>query len=276
MDDSLADVLVVAQVAARKAGNLLLEWSKRLTAEEVRSKSVSRDLVTEADLASEAILISALKEVFPEDGFLAEETGSENLEAPHVWYVDPLDGTNNFVHGLPMYAVSLARVTNGVPDVAVVFIPRLQEMFTATKGGGSFLNDRRIEVSGTTELLEAMLATGFPYRRHKLLENNLENFQRLFLQQRGVRRMGSAACDLAYVACGRLDAYWELHLSPYDVAAGGLLVSEAGGTVDTIFSGGSWLHGKNILAAPPDLLGKLRDVLQDGRDSSYPPLGEHA
>ncbi len=276
MDASLVDVLLVAQAAARKAGDLLLECSGRLTPDEIRSKSASRDLVTEADLGSEAILLSLLKEAFPEDGFLAEETGSENLDADHVWYVDPLDGTNNFVHGLPMYAVSLARVTRGEPDVAVVFVPRLQEMFTATKSGGAFLNQQSLQVSETDQLAQALLATGFPYRRHKLLENNLENFQRLFLQQRGIRRMGSAACDLAYVACGRLDAFWELHLSPYDVAAGGLLVSEAGGEVGTVFPGGSWLHGKNILAGPPILLGELRAVLQEGRDSSYPPLGEHA
>jgi myo-inositol-1(or 4)-monophosphatase len=271
---NLEEIAGIAERIARDAGALLMRHFEQLDATEIRSKSADRDLVTAADLASEELIVQALREAFPRDGFHAEESGVENAEAEHVWYVDPLDGTVNFVHALPMFAVSIARVTAGKPDVAIVFLPRLDECFRATLGGGATRNGSPIRVSASTQLLDSVLSTGFPYRRQFLLDNNLENFNRLFLKQRGVRRMGSAASDLAYVACGRLDAFWELHLGPYDVAAGGLLVAEAGGVVDTVVAGGDWIHGCNIVAGPPALVGELRAVLLQGRDSSYPPLGE--
>jgi myo-inositol-1(or 4)-monophosphatase len=271
---NLAEVAGTAERIAREAGAILMRHFEQLDAAEIHSKSAARDLVTAADLASEKWIVQALREAFPDDGFHAEESGLENVDAEHVWYIDPLDGTVNFVHSLPMFAVSIARVTAGQPDIAVVYLPRLDECFRATLGGGATRNDKAIQVSRSTQLLDSVLSTGFPYRRQFLLDNNLENFNRLFLKQRGVRRMGSAASDLAYVACGRLDAFWELHLGPYDVAAGGLLVAEAGGEVDTIVSGGDWIHGRNIVAGPPALLRELRSVLLEGRDSSYPPLGE--
>jgi myo-inositol-1(or 4)-monophosphatase len=271
---NLAEVAGIAERIAREAGAILMRHFEQLDTAEIHSKSAARDLVTAADLASEQWIVQALREAFPEDGFHAEESGVENADAKHVWYVDPLDGTVNFVHTLPMFAVSIARVTAGRPDVAVVFLPRLDECFLATLGGGATRNHKPIQVSKSSRLMESVLATGFPYRRQFLLDNNLENFNRLFLNQRGVRRMGSAASDLAYVACGRLDAFWELHLGPYDVAAGGLLVSEAGGEVDTIVAGGDWIHGRNIVAGPSALIQELRSVLLERRDSSYPPLGE--
>jgi myo-inositol-1(or 4)-monophosphatase len=270
----MSKVFDVAVEVTQQAGDELLRWWDRLEKKDVSSKSASRDLVTAADLAAEKLIFKRLQEAFPEDGFLGEETGAQDLEAEHVWVVDPLDGTNNFVHRLPMFAVSIARVSRGVPSVGVVYLPRLQETFSAERGQGATLNGKAIQVSSTTQLADAMLATGFPYRRHLLVDNNLENFNRLFLQQRGVRRMGSAACDLAYVACGRLDAYWELHLSAYDVAAGGLLVREAGGVVDTIVPGGDWISGANILAGPPKLVECLRAELRKGRGDDYPPLGD--
>jgi len=167
-------------------------------------------------------------------------------------------------------------VVAGRPEVAVVHLPRLGETFVAVRGGGATLDGRPLRVSATSAPREALLATGFPYRRHFLRENNLENFNRLFLHQRGVRRMGSAASDLAYVAAGRLDAFWELHLAPWDVAAGALLVTEAGGTVDTIVPGGDWLHGRNLIAGPPALVAALRALLRAGRGDDYPDLGENA
>jgi len=191
-----------------------------------------------------------------------------------LWVVDPLDGTVNFVQGLPCFAVSIALLVDGRPELAVVHLPRLEECFRAARGRGAACNGRSIRVSSTTRLADAVLATGFPYRRHLLLDNNLENFERLFLRQRGVRRMGSAASDLAYVAAGRLDAFWELHLSPWDVAAGGLLVEEAGGRVDTIVPGGDWIFERNLLAGPAALCEELRAVLRAGRGPDYPPLGE--
>lgn len=268
--------LGVIEKLARGAGEILLDWSGRLAGDQVGSKSAARDLVTAADLASEAYLLEHLKAAFPDDGFLAEESSEERLPEgfEHVWCIDPLDGTVNFVHQLPMYAVSIARLHDGKPDLAVVHLPRLQETFTARRGGGAFLNGQPIGVSTSTEPLQSLFATGFPYRRHLLADNNLENFQRMFLHQRGVRRMGSAAIDLAYVAAGRLDAFWELHLSPWDAAGGALLVEEAGGVVDTFRPGGDWLFGRNLLAGPEALVEATRALLLEGRGPDYPDLGD--
>ncbi len=272
--DGLRAAAAVAEEAARRAGAALLDWSERLRAEDIGRKSADCDLVTQADLASERIILDALRASFPEDGFLAEESGADGHRRRSVWYVDPLDGTVNFVHRLPIYAVSIARVTDGEPDVAVVHLPMLRETFVATRGGGCTVNGAPARVSATSAPDEALLATGFPYRRRVLRDNNLENFNRLFLRQRGIRRMGAAAADLAFVAAGRLDAFWELHLSPWDVAAGGLLVREAGGVTDTIVPGGDCLHGKNLIAGPPALVAALRALLLAGRDARYPDLGE--
>lgn len=266
--------LRTVETIARAAGAELMRHFDGLDAEAIHSKSAARDLVTAADLASERVVLDGLREAFPDDGFLAEESGGESTDAEHVWCIDPLDGTTNFVHRLPMFGISIARLTHGVPDLGVVFLPRMFESFTAARGQGAFLNGEPIQVSATQNLMQALLATGFPYRRQYLLDNNLENFSRLFLKQRGVRRMGAAAADLAYVACGRLDAFWELHLQPYDVAAGGLLVQEAGGVCDTIRPGGDWVFGRNVVAGPELLVERVREVLLEGRDGDYPPLGE--
>lgn len=266
----------VAEDLARGAGRILLDWRRRLTAADVGHKTADCDLVTKADLASEAFVLAGLRAAFPRDGILAEESGAAAGSAAQTWYLDPLDGTVNFVHMLPVFAVSLARVTAGRPDVAVVHLPVLDECFVAVRGGGCTLNGAPARVSATREPLQALLATGFPYRRHVLKDNNLENFNRLFLHQRGIRRMGSAAADLAYVAAGRLDAFWELHLSPWDVAAGGLLVEEAGGITDTLVPGGDWLHDRNLIAGPAPLVEELRRHLLAGRGADYPDLGDRA
>ncbi|MCP4094082.1 MAG: inositol monophosphatase [Planctomycetes bacterium] len=260
---------------AEKAGELLLDWSGRLARSDVGSKSAARDLVTAADLASEEFILNSLSEAFPGDSFMAEESATETQASQGtVWCVDPLDGTVNFVHGLPMYAVSIARLVDGVANLAVVHLPRLGETFYARRGGGAWLGSRQISVSNASEPVKSLLATGFPYRRHLLADNNLENFQRMFLNQQGIRRMGAAATDLAYVAAGRLDGFWELHLSPWDVAAGALLVQEAGGVVDTIVPGGDFLFGGNLIAGPPQLVEGMRTLLLEGRSANYPDLGD--
>lgn len=266
--------LAAAVALAEGAGALLMERFGRLAADEVGSKSDRRDLVTAADLASERFLLDGLREAFPDDDVLAEESGVHDRGAAARWYVDPLDGTVNFVHGLPMFAVSLARVRDGRPELAVVHLPRLGETFRAAAGGGAWLGGRRLAVSASAEPRESIFATGFPYRRDELADNNLENFDRMFLHQRGVRRMGSAAVDLAYVAAGRIDAFWELHLSPWDVAGGALLVQEAGGVVDTLVPGGDWLHGRNLIAGPAELVARTRALLLAGRGADYPDLGD--
>jgi len=251
--------LAVAEAAAREAGALLLEHFGRIERSAVRTKSAARDLVTEADVLSERLIVARLRAAFPGDAIESEEEVRDAADPGRPrWFVDPLDGTVNFVHGLPAFAVSLALYVDRRPEAAVVHVPRLAETFTAERGKGARLDGRPIRVSETGSLGEAILATGFPYRRNELANNNLENFNRFFLDVRGMRRMGSAAVDLAYVAAGRIDGFWELHLSPHDVAAGALLVREAGGTVKDADGGEDWLRGGHIVAANPRLFETIR------------------
>jgi myo-inositol-1(or 4)-monophosphatase len=248
----------VALEAAHVAGELLLASLERLDPERIARKSSARDLVTEADLASENILVERLRAAFPAHAIEAEEKVRDAESGGPRWFLDPLDGTVNFVHGLPCFAVSLGLFVEGVPEVAVVHAPRLAETFHAVRGGGAFLGARRLAVSGTASLAEAVFATGFPYRRADPRTNNVEHFARLVLEVRDLRRFGSAALDLAYVAAGRLDGYWELGLAPHDVAAGALLVREAGGLVSDLAGGEDWLRGGHIVAAGPGLHAALR------------------
>ncbi len=262
--------LEVAGAAAREAGALLLEHLGRLDPTEIGRKSSARDLVTAADLASERLIVQRLREAFPGYAIESEEEVRDPEDERPRWLVDPLDGTVNFVHRLPLFCVSLGLWSGGGGEVAVVHAPALGETFQATRGGGAFFSGgpgaeaRPMAVSDTTELSQAILGTGFPYRRHELVPNNLENFNRFFLLAQGQRRMGSAALDLAYVADGRLDGFWELYLSPHDVAAGGLLVSEAGGMVTDAEGGDDWLRCGHIVAAPPALHEALRGRIEYG------------
>jgi myo-inositol-1(or 4)-monophosphatase len=257
-------LLAEAIAAAHEAGELLTSYAGRLSADEIRSKSSARDLVTEADVESERLLVSALRKATPDFQIEAEEEVRDAMTTEDLprWFLDPLDGTVNFVHGLPMYAVSMGLLVGGVPQLAVVHLPRLGETFSAILGGGTHLNGAPVQVRDTRSLGDAVLATGFPYRRGELQHSNLENFSSFFYDVRGMRRMGSAAIDLAYVAAGRLDGYWELHLSPHDVAAGALLVREAGGVVTDAQGGEDWLRGGHIVAAGPGLYGAIRERIQ--------------
>lgn len=253
--------LAVATEAAREAGELLLERFGRV--QRFGRKTSARDLVTEADLESERLVVGRLRAALPGHAIEAEEEVRDaGGDVGPRWFVDPLDGTVNFVHGLPFFAVSLGLFVDGRPEVALVHAPRLGETFGAVLGAGARLNGEPIHVSATSELGEAVLATGFPYRRNELANSNLENFGRVFYDIRGIRRAGSAALDLAYTACGRLDGYWELHLAPHDVAAGALLVREAGGVVTDLHGGEDWLRGGHIVAAGPALHPELRSRLR--------------
>ena len=254
----------VALEAARAAGTSLLSTLGKLDPARLGAKSAARDLVTEADVASERILVEALRRAFPAHAIEAEEEVKDKDDGRPRWFLDPLDGTVNYVHRLPFFAVSIGLLVEGVPEVAVVHAPALCETFHALRGGGAFLGSERLAVRPTRVLGDALLATGFPYRRAELRPNNLENFSALFLECRDLRRFGSAALDLAYVAAGRLDAYWELWLAPHDVAAGALLVREAGGLVTDLDGGEHWLRGGHILAAGPGLHGVLRPRLVHG------------
>lgn len=257
--EGLDAILREAEAAARAAGEILLAQFGRIDRAEVTSKSVARDLVTKADVAAERELVARLRRAFPGHAIEAEEEVSDARDDSRPrWFLDPLDGTVNFVHGIPVFSVSMGLYVGTEPLVAVVHAPKLGETFTARRGGGAHVDGRVMRVSDCERLADAVLATGFPYRRNELPNNNVANFDALILAIRGIRRMGSAAVDLAYVAAGRFDGYWELHLSPHDVAAGALLVREAGGFVRDVAGGEDWLRGKNVVAAGKGIFEELR------------------
>lgn len=220
---------------------------------QVRHKGVM-DLVTDSDQAAEDYLVAEIRRHFPAHTIVSEEAGELRGVDGHCWYIDPLDGTTNFSHNFPLFAVSLAYARHGEVELGVVYDPLRRECFSVRRGRGAWLNGRRMRVSNTPDLLHSLLATGFPYDRLTSAENNLDHFAHLSLRTQGVRRLGSAALDLAYVACGRLDGFWELKLKPWDIAAGGLMVQEAGGIMTTLGGDPNPLQPPySVLAANPHL-----------------------
>jgi myo-inositol-1(or 4)-monophosphatase len=210
---------------AHEAGSLLQHYFERRVRFELKG---AFDLVTEADRASEKLIVDRLKALYPAHSIVAEEGGGHESPSEYRWYVDPLDGTTNFAHSYPVYNVTLGLEKAGELIAGVIFDPTRKELFSCEKGGGAFLNGRRIHVSEAAKLDESLFSTGFPSRRRHL-DVNIHFYHQLAMASHGVRRGGAAAIDLAYVACGRLDGYWEFGLSPWDMAAGILLVEEAGG-----------------------------------------------
>lgn len=227
---SLDHFLDIATEAALAAGAVLQKYWGNL--ETVQEKGRPGDLLTEADAAAEAVVLEILGRHFPEHQILAEESGQQgNQTSPYLWAIDPLDGTTNYAHQYPFFATSIGLLVEGVPQVGVIFDPFRQELFRAAKGLGATRNRQPIRVSATMTLANSLLVTGFAYDRRETLDNNYAEFCHLTHLTQGVRRAGAASLDLAYVACGRLDGYWERGLSPWDIAAGVVLVEEAGGTV---------------------------------------------
>lgn len=230
---------------------------------QVRHKSKA-DLVTEADTAIEAFLIDKIHTNFPNHSIKAEESGQHDGDQEHEWFIDPIDGTLNYAHGLPQYAISVAYACKGELKLGVIADPPMQEFFYAEAGKGSWLNGKPIHVSETQELIDSMLITGFRYHLLDTPRSNINNFIRLSHEVQSVRRLGSAALDLAYVACGRVEGFWEIDLSPWDVAAGILLIREAGGIVSTLHGEGHLLKGSvDILAANPVIFPKLQAILNE-------------
>ncbi len=248
-----------AEATAREAGVVLMQHHRSVPQGEVRLKGV-RDPVTDADLASERLIVSRLRERYPETAIFAEEETRETA-AGLTWYVDPLDGTVNFSQSHPFFAVSIALYHDARPLVGVVHAPALDETFTAEAGGGTRFNGAPAAVSDKRALIDAVLATGFAYGRQDYDDDNVARFADMVLRVRGLRRAGSAALDLAYTAVGRLDGYWEPHLNSFDVAAGALLVREAGGVVTDLDGGDTWLDGRSILAAGPGLHAVMQATL---------------
>jgi len=229
-------MLTFAIELARRAGALLRDAAGR--PREVHFKSRA-DLVTDVDLASEQMLVAALREQYPDHAILAEEGSGHDARTRWTWLVDPLDGTTNYAHGYPVFSVTLALLDRGELELGVVYDPLRDECFSAQRGGGAWLNGRRIRVSPIGEVRGALLSTGFPYHRFSSGDTNLPQFNTLIMRCQGIVRSGSAAIDLAYVAAGRSDGHWELGLRPWDSAAGALLVREAGGQV-TNWTGGRY------------------------------------
>jgi myo-inositol-1(or 4)-monophosphatase len=244
---SLEGFLEIATEAALSAGAILQSYWGNL--ESVQEKGRPGDLVTEADAAAEATVITILKRHFPDHQILAEESGHQgNAISRFLWAIDPLDGTTNYAHQYPFSATSIALLIDGVPQVGVIFDPFHQELFRAAKGLGATLNRKPIQVSKTNTLVQSLLVTGFAYDRRETPDNNYAEFCHLTHLTQGVRRGGSASIDLAYVACGRLDGYWERGLSPWDIAAGIVLVQEAGGQVSAYDQSPIDLSSGRILA----------------------------
>ncbi len=232
---------------------------------QVRHKSKA-DLVTEADTAIEAFLIEKINTYFPGHSINAEETGQHDGDQEHEWFIDPIDGTLNYAHGLPQYAISVAYACKGEIKIGVIANPPMDEYFYAEAGKGSWLNGKPIRVSETQELIDSMLITGFRYHLLDTPRSNINNFIRLSREVQTVRRLGSAALDLVYVACGRVEGFWEIALNPWDVAAGILLIREAGGMVSTLYGEGHLLKGSvDILAANPAIFPKLKTILNEER-----------
>src|SRR5689334_10317116 len=236
--------LETAVDVAREAGSLLANYFERRVAFELKGDF---DLVTEADRASERLVIERLRSHFPQHSILAEEGGGHESPSEYRWYVDPLDGTTNFAHSFPMFNVTLALEHAGDLVAGVIYDPVRQEMFAAERGAGAYLNNRRIRVSQCRRLEDSLASTGFPSRKRHL-NINIHFYHQMAMASHGVRRTGSAAIDLAYVACGRLDAFWEFGLKPWDMAAGTLIVREAGGTITNMRG------GPHSVTTSPDLL----------------------
>ena len=272
---NLHPMLNVAVKAARAAGAIINRAALDVESVRVSQKQVN-DFVTEVDHASEQAIIETLLTAYPGHGILAEETGSTHgaKDSECVWIIDPLDGTTNFIHGFPVYCVSIALAVRGKVEQAVIYDPSRNDLFTATKGRGAYMNDRRIRVSKRTQLNECLISTGFPFRKGDDFNAYLAMMGDVMQRTAGLRRPGAAALDLAYVAAGFADGFFETGLQPWDVAAGSLLVTEAGGLVGNFTGDSNFLEQKECLAGNPRIYGQLVPIL--GKYSKFASAGEKA
>lgn len=253
-------MLNMAVKAARRAGTVIMRHLDRLDGLTIETKG-HRDFVTEVDRRAEADIIQVLRTAYPDHAFLAEESGAQPGDQ-YLWIIDPLDGTTNFLHGYPQFAVSIALQYKGRLDQAVVFDPVRNELFTASRGQGAQLNDRRIRVSRTNDFQYALLGTGFPFRSNEHLDVWINTFRALMPDCSGIRRAGSAALDLAHVACGRFDGFWEFGLNVWDMAAGCLLIEEAGGRLGDPSGEQNHLQTGDIVSGNPKIYTELLKRLQ--------------
>ena len=262
-------MLNIAVKAARRAGSIINRAALDRTKLEIRSKHTN-DFVTQVDRSAESAIIDIIRQAYPDHAILGEESGAlegknpsgTTSRAEYRWIIDPLDGTTNFIHGFPQYCVAIALEHRGAIEHGVVYDPAKNELFTASKGRGAFLDDRRIRVTKCASLKDALVGTGFPFKEHARLELYMKQLKLVMQSAAGVRRAGAAALDLAYVAAGRLDAFWELGLAPWDMAAGALLIQEAGGLVGDLSGNTGWLESGDIAAATPKTFTQLLAALK--------------
>ncbi len=263
----MSDSLQIVEIIARQAGAILLDGYGN--AHHIQQKGVI-DLVTEFDKRSEEVIISSIQEEFPDHAILAEESGHHHTISEYQWVIDPLDGTTNFAHGIPIFSVSIGLLKNNFPVLGVVYDPLRNEMFSAEVGQGATLNNHPIRISSRTDLGQAVISTGFPYDIRTNPQNNFAQFVQFQLRTQAVRHLGSAALDCAWTAMGRLDGYWEFGIKPWDIVAGALIVREAGGRVTTTGGDENFLANETILVSNNLLHEHMLRVLNEGSEAPLP------
>lgn len=253
-------LLHIAVNAARQAGDIIIRHMDQVEHLKITAKN-SHEFCSEVDIKAEQAIIRAIRKAYPDHGLLAEESGFQEGKDECLWIIDPLDGTSNYLHGFPFFSVSIALKVKNRIEHGVVYDPLRHECFAASRGRGARLNDKRIRVSKQTQLSASLLGTGFSFRNLNLAQKNLPTFQALMGKCAGVRRTGSAALDLAYVASGRLDGFWEFGLRPWDIAAGSLLIREAGGFISDFQGGDNFLNHGDTVAGNPRIFKPLLQTL---------------
>ena len=254
-------MIQIAKEAACSAGEILTEHFGKIPEAAVRQKT-KNDFLSFVDEASEKKIVSIIRSAFPNHEFLAEEGGKSGASGDYLWIIDPLDGTKNYLSGIPLFAVSIALQYKEEIILGVVYDPLRKELFSAQKGAGAFLNEQPIRVSGKEKLEQSLIATGFPFKAKHFLPVYLKAFEDIFQQSVGMRRMGAAAIDLAYLAAGRFDGFWEIGLSPWDVAAGALIIGEAGGQVSDFWKKNDFLWNNYILASNGRIHNQIMEIIQ--------------
>ena len=245
---------------SHEVGKFILEQKDKISAQSIEKKG-KNDFVTYVDKTAEEKLVTALSRILPESGFIAEENTSDKKGEKYNWIIDPLDGTTNFIHGLAPFAISIALLENDKLVLGVIHEMNLNETFYAWKGSKAFLNGKEIQVSKTEKVEDSLLATGFPYSDYKHLDQFMESLKFFMVNSRGLRRLGSAATDLAYVACGRFDGFYEYALKAWDVAAGAFIVQQAGGKISDFNKGEDWLFGEEIIVTNENTFEEFQDII---------------
>jgi myo-inositol-1(or 4)-monophosphatase len=255
------NMLEVAIQSAKIGGKVLLENFGKVTKKEIEVKS-KNNFVTYVDRLSEEKIVQRILSTFPDHTIVAEESGGQKQNSEYRWIIDPLDGTTNFIQGIPMFAVSIGLEKNGEMLLGVIYEPIRKELFYAEKGKGAYLNDKKFTIADKKNLSECLIATGFPFRIYDLFDDYLKTFSLFMRKTIGIRRAGSAAIDLAYTAIGRFDGFWELGLSPWDIAGGSIIIEEAGGVITDVLGGKNYLSTGNVVAGNKDIHEQMLKIVK--------------